>query len=269
MRKGFTLVELMVIVAIVLILASIIIPNMNKARREQQNPQNSQTQSAPMETPARPAYEIDLSSAGISADAATTPDSVGMVFCLDRSGSMSGKVDNKRKIDISKEAMRQVFAQVEAYTKAHPDKQVKVGLCAFNSAVETLHPLDVFDKAKLEQALQPMQPAGGTAVGLALELATAALLKSGVETKAILVMTDGENTSGVDPQLVVEAIKGDHNSAHALTAGIETYLVAFDVAAAQFAEVKKAGAVVLESRDQKSLEGIMGSLVEQVLLEKE
>jgi prepilin-type N-terminal cleavage/methylation domain-containing protein len=268
MKRGFTLIEFMVVVAILLILAAIILPNVKRSQ-EQAKANEANKQSKRVEKPAKPAYEIDLSKAGIPADVATTPDSVGMMFCLDRSGSMSGRIDKQRKIDISKGAMRQVFAQVDSYVRAHPEKKVKVGLCSFNTQVDLLQPLDTFSPEKLQQAIQPMEPSGGTAIGAALQRSTEELLKSGDETKAILVMTDGENTSGVVPELVVEAIKNNANSQHAATAGIETYLVAFDVAASQFARAKNAGAIVVESRDQKSLEGIMSSLVEQVLLEKE
>lgn len=267
MKKGFTLIEFLIVVAIICILASIIVPAIKRQSSDNQQVTPAEQTKAP-EKPAIPAYEIDLSKVVMPTDG-MTKDSVGMMFCLDRSGSMSSKIGNQRKIDISKGAMRQVFAQVNDYVRTHPEKKVKVGLCSFNSQVDLLQPLEAFDMNKLQQAIQPMEPSGGTAIGFALQRSLKELMKSGDETKAILVMTDGENTSGVVPERVVQAIKTNANTQKAPTADVEMYLIAFDVAAKQFESVENAGAIVVESRDQKSLEGIMSSLVDQVLLEKE
>ena len=80
-------------------------------------------------------------------------------------------------------------------------------------------------------------------------------------------MTDGENNTGVAPHLVVQAIKSNANSQQVPTDDVQISLVAFDVNASVFSGVKQAGATVVESRDQKSLEVMMETIVAEVLLE--
>lgn len=174
----------------------------------------------------------------------------------------------QRKIDTSKAAMRQVFTHVAAHIQSEPDKTVSVGLCSFSTRARLLQPLSPFDKTRLTQAIQGLQPTGSTAIGDAMMLALRELLKSGVESKAIIVMTDGENTSGAQPDRVMQAIRHNDNNQRALTDDVKVFLVAFDVNAKVFEKVKTAGASVLESRDSASLEGILQTVVEEVLLEK-
>jgi Mg-chelatase subunit ChlD len=193
---------------------------------------------------------------------------VGLFFCLDTSGSMGAKIGGRAKIDISKDAMRKVFAQVADYVKAHPEKTVKVGLCSFHSQPALLRGMGPFDRQELEQAIKPLVAKGGTAIGEAMALATKELVRSGVETRAIIVMTDGENTHGVTPDRIVDAIKQDRNQQNLTTVDIEVFMVAFDVNARVFDGVKHAGGAVKESNDQRSLESILNTLVEEILLEK-
>lgn len=177
-------------------------------------------------------------------------------------------VDGRRKIDASKAAMRQVFAHVAAYIQSSQDKTVKVGLCSFSTRATLLHPLGRFDETQLTQAIQDLQPTSATAIGDAMTLALRELLKAGVESKAIIVMTDGENTAGAPPDRVMQAIRRNDNNQGALTDDVKVFLVAFDVNAKVFEKVKTAGASVMESRDSASLEGILKTVVEEVLLEK-
>jgi len=235
-------------------------------------PQDIQTPQ-PISSPASaeisqpPRYQLDLSQASPAASETRQPGTIDLFFCLDVSGSMGERMGAQRKIDISKAALGQVFTQIASYVRSHPEKRAKVGLCAFADRAVLLQPMDVFDPNKAEQVVQSLQPSGNTAIGEALILGVKEILKSGAETRAILVMTDGENNRGVPPEQVVEAIKQDSNNQQVPTADIDVFLVAFDVNAGVFNGVKKAGAFVVESRDQKSLEGILSTLVEQVLLE--
>ena len=269
MKKGFTLIELLVLIAIIVIILSSVVPHILKARTKTQTPKPGPGQ--PAATPPKPAippYQIDL--AGVPPSEGAAPkDTVGIFFCLDHSGSMGSKLKDQRKIDISKAAMRQVLNQINSFISTHPERKVKVGVCAFNSTVEIIQPLAPFDLAKLQRAIASMEPSGGTAIGGAIQTSLAELLKSKDETRAILVMTDGENTVGFPPDRVVQALKNNTNNQNILTADVEVFLVAFDVEGRVFDSVKSAGAIVVESRDQKSLESILGSLVEKVLLEKE
>jgi uncharacterized protein YegL len=201
--------------------------------------------------------------------AARTLDTVGLIFCLDVSGSMDSSIDGKPKIAISKAAMRTVFAQVEAYVKAHPEKKVQVGLVSFSGDARLVLPLTPFDKNRLEQETSALKTGGGTAIGDAMVMAVNELQKSGVESRAIIVMTDGENNRGMPPEQVMQAIRENKNSAQAQTDDVSVFLVAFDVNSGVFQGVGQAGASVVESRDEKSLQEMLNTVVEEVLLEKQ
>ncbi len=258
LKKGFTLIELVVVLAILAILLSIIIPNIQRARikeAEKEGPSGA------------PAYSLDLSAVASPGGTVPAPDTIGLFFCIDVSGSMAQAIGGKKKIDISKDAMRAVLKQIDEYVRAHPDKKVKVGICRFSTKPALVRPLGPFDLKALETAIAGLQPTGNTAIGDAMRMALGELLKSNDETKAILVMTDGQNNAGVTPDKVAQAIKQNANNRQLLTAGVELFLVAFDVSGDLFKPVKAAGATVMESRDAASLKSIMNNLVEEVLLE--
>jgi Ca-activated chloride channel family protein len=232
-----------------------------RKRQEQEKSADSKAR------PAVPAYTLDLSAAAQGPGVAPAPDTVGLFFCLDTSGSMAGMMGKKRKIDISKDAMRVVFKQIDDYVRANPNKKVKVGICGFSSKPAMVRPLAPFDLKALGSAIEGLRPTSSTAIGDATKMALVELLKSNDETKAILVMTDGENNVGATPDKVVQAIKQNANNQHLATAGVDVFLIAFDVGGNLFKPVKDAGATVMESRDAASLQSIMTNLVEEVLLE--
>jgi len=215
---------------------------------------------------APPPHAIDLASVPIS-NAAPIPGTISLFFCIDVSGSMSGKLDFRRKIDISKEAMHAVFKQIDDYAKANPGKKIKAGLGKFSGQCTILKPLAPFDRAALEQALDALTTGGNTAIGDAITMALREVVASNDETKAILVMTDGDSNNGVTPDKVTDAIKKNRNNRNLMTADVELFLIAFDVSSNRFTAVKNAGATVMESRDAASLSQIMTGLVEEVLLE--
>jgi Mg-chelatase subunit ChlD len=204
-----------------------------------------------------------------SATSSREPDTIGLIFCLDVSGSMENSIDGKRKIDISKNAMRTVFAQIDSYVKAHPEKKVQVGLISFSSDASLVVPPAPFDRARLEQRTDALRPGGGTAIGDAMVLALNELHKSAFETRAMIVMSDGENNRGVPPEQAMQAIRSNRNSAQAPTDDVSVFLVAFDVKSATFQGVSQAGASVVESRDENSLREMLNTVVEEVLLEKQ
>lgn len=211
-------------------------------------------------------YEIPLDP---STSATRQLDTVGLMFCLDVSGSMDSHVDGEPKIAISKAAMRTVFAQVEGYVKSHPKKKVRVGLVSFSNGATLVMGLTPFDKVRLERETDALRTGGGTAIGDAMILAMNELHKSAVESRAIIVMTDGENNRGLPPELVMQAIRGNRNSLKSPTDDVSVFLVAFDVKSSAFHAVSQAGASVVESRDANSLQEMLNTVVEEVLLEKQ
>jgi Mg-chelatase subunit ChlD len=145
---------------------------------------------------------------------------------------------------------------------------VKVGLIAFSGKAEIIVPMRAFDRAALEAAVDRVQIGNATAIGDAMVLGSQELLKAGVENKALIVLTDGENNRGVRPELVVQALRKNWNKAGVLTDDVKVFLLAYDIEARIFEGVKQAGATVVESKDNAALQRILRETVEEVLLEK-
>jgi Mg-chelatase subunit ChlD len=81
---------------------------------------------------------------------------------------------------------------------------------------------------------------GGTPIGNAMIAAKRELDATGLTRRHLLVVTDGENTEGVAPDLVAAAI-GRRPEAERPS----IYFVAFDIEAAKFSGVRNAGGLVL------------------------
>ncbi len=214
-----------------------------------------------------PSFELPLTDA-FSGQAPS--GSVGIMFCLDVSPSMKDLVQGVPKIQSSKAALKTVLRQIEDWTHApaNADKVVKVGLIGFSGKAEIIVPMRPFDRAVLEAAVDRVQIGNATAIGDAMVLGSRELLKAGVENKALIVLTDGENNRGVRPELVVQALRNNWNKAGVLTDDVKVFLLAYDIEAQIFEGVKQAGAVVLESKDNAGLQRILKETVEEVLLEK-
>lgn len=228
---------------------------------------SSGPQGAPSQTSPSPSFELPLTEVFTGQ---TPAGSVGIMFCLDVSPSMKDPVQGVPKIHSSKAALKTVLRQIEDWAKApaNADKVVKVGLIAFSGKAEIIVPMRTFDRAALEAAVDRVQIGNATAIGDAMVLGSRELLKAGVENKALIVLTDGENNRGVRPELVVQALRNNWNKAGVLTDDVKAFLLAYDIDASIFDGVKQAGAVVLESKDNAGLQRILKETVEEVLLEK-
>ena len=215
--------------------------------------------------------KVPLDFSAVPPAKAPQPDTVGIFLCVDISGSMSDEIAGMPKIYISRRAMNAVFARIEAFATGRPEKKIKVGLCAFNSNPEIVLPLSPLNldaaRPAARRAEAMLRRDGNTGIGRAIALAVTELMKSGDETKAIIVMTDGMNNSGRDPAEIVRAIKQNNNTRNMPTADVEVSLIAFDVKSGTFNGFKEPGAKVMESSDEGSLTHIMTSMVEEVLLE--
>ncbi|MCS6976403.1 MAG: VWA domain-containing protein, partial [Gemmatales bacterium] len=189
--------------------------------------------------PQKPVYEIALP------EVPATPaplGSVGIMFCLDVSPSMNDAVQGVPKIQTSKAALKAVLRQIEEWSKdpANRDRLIKVGLIAFSGTADVIKPMQPFDLSALEAAVDQVRIGNATAIGNAMVLGTQELLQAGVENKALIVLTDGENNRGVAPELVVHALRNNWNNKGALTDDVKVFLIAYDIQAQIFDGVKQA-----------------------------
>ena len=165
-----------------------------------------------------------------------------LALIVDTSGSMKDAVagDPRPKYQIARQAIEQMLDATDAFVAKRPDFPIKIGLYSFSSDVRELRPIQAYDRAGLREALDHLPaPGGGTAIGEAMRDARPALYRSGTYRKYLLVVTDGENTRGRDPEKVAREI-------FAKSAGVvQIFFVAFDTSAAKFAFLKDVGGDVV------------------------
>jgi Mg-chelatase subunit ChlD len=158
-----------------------------------------------------------------------------VAILVDTSGSMNDPApgDSRPKAAVAREALEAMLDATEAVVAKRPEFAVKVGIYNFSSDAATVLPMQTFNRATVRDALTRLpRPGGGTAIGEAMRAARPDLYRAGVFRKYLLVVTDGENTSGRSPDEVAREIfrKSEH--------GVQIYFVAFDVAADRFAFLK-------------------------------
>src|SRR6185503_14417061 len=146
---------------------------------------------------------------------------------IDTSGSMRDDAagDSRAKYVVAQEALEATLDATDAFIARRPDFPIKIGIYSFSSSVRRLLPIQTYDRA---EARVP-RPGGGTAIGDALREARPDLYRSGVFRKYLLVVTDGENTTGRPPDAVAREIFRKSDGA------VQVYFVAFDTSPAKFA----------------------------------
>jgi len=148
--------------------------------------------------------------------------------------------DSRPKYVVAQEALQATLDATEAFIAKRPDFPIKIGIYSFSSHVRQLLPIQPYDRAAIRGALARVpRPGGGTAIGEALREARPDLYRAGVFRKYLLVVTDGENTRGRNPEGVARDIWD--RSGHA----VQVYFVAFDTGTDKFAFLKEVGGDVI------------------------
>src|SRR6266571_5794272 len=115
--------------------------------------------------------------------------------------------DSRPKYVVAQQALEAMLDATEAFIARRPDFPIKIGIYSFSSNVRTLLPIQRYDRAAIREALDRVpRPGGGTAIGEAMRTARPDLYRAGTFRKYLLVVTDGENTSGRSPDDVARDI---------------------------------------------------------------
>ena len=202
-----------------------------------------------------------------SSVAATTPSKyvsavdeglgASIAIVLDVSGSMKevAKGDARPKFQVARDAISAMLETTDSFVVKNPDFPVKVGLITFSSEVATLHPVTAYNRQSLNAALGTLGfPKGGTAIGDAMAVAREELYKAGTFRKYILVVTDGENTDGREPEDVAAEIARRSEGA------VRQYFVAFDIDAKRFAFLKRVNGEVLGAANGVALRASLDTI---------
>jgi len=187
----------------------------------------------------------------------------GIVILLDTSGSMQQSVkdaagQDRPKSQLAAEALTRITDATAAWASQNPDRTLNLGVFTFSSSVREALPMGAFDADATKAAIAALQrPAGGTAIGAALQEGYKALFASGCVRKYIVCITDGENTSG--PRLDRTA-----RQLHGQTEGeVEMHFVAFDIAASQFSFLQSVNGHVVEAADGEQLAARLSDIYEK------
>lgn len=221
---------------------------------EKQAPVNSAPPPAPQAEPAGPAPVV-------------ARDGVGVAIVVDVSGSMAKPVqgsDGKpvAKYLVARQAVRELYERSEAFCGRNPERLVEVSLYQFDGVTRQLIPFAKPSPRAAGGSIESLRPAGGTAIGRAVTKAKNDLDATGLTMKHIVVVTDGENTSGPTPADVAAAMAKD-------AAPASVYVVAFDVNAAIFQPVKSHGWTVWSAANADELQTALDTIFgENILLEK-
>jgi uncharacterized protein YegL len=165
-----------------------------------------------------------------------------VAILVDTSGSMRDEApgDTRPKFVVAQQALEAMLDATDAFVAKRPDFPIKIGIYSFSSHVRTLQPIRPYDRGAIRSVLANLpRPGGGTAIGEALRAARPDLYRAGLFRKYVIVVTDGDNTSGRDPDEVAREIFRKSEGA------VQVYFVAFDTSPEKFAFLKEAGGDVI------------------------
>jgi Mg-chelatase subunit ChlD len=161
-----------------------------------------------------------------------------VAILVDTSGSMKETApgDSRPKHLVAQEALEAMLDATDAFVARRPDFPIKIGIYSFSSGVNTLRPIQTYERENVRLALERLpRPGGGTAIGEAMAQARPDLYRAGVFRKYLLVVTDGENTNGRGPDSVAREIWRKSEG------GVQVYFVAFDTSPEKFSFLKDVG----------------------------
>ena len=222
--------------------------------------------------PSRPDRRIDEQLTPASTVA--SKEGIAAAIVIDVSGSMKEEVDgeggrNERKIEIARRAARDLVEQFARYADDHREDPVLLGIYEFSERsgqddCRPVIPMAPPDRSRAERALASLRAEGDTPIGNAMIFAKRELDATGLTRKHLLVVTDGENRTGFDPDDVARALNRRPEAERP-----SLYFVAFDIEASRFTGVKDAGALVLGAANAKELNSRLDALLRgKILLEK-
>lgn len=203
-------------------------------------------------------------------------EGIAVALLVDTSGSMKEAVtaadgSKKPKMEIARSAVLAVIKQVEGFASdpAAGGKPVMLGVHEFSGRngvdrARVVLPMAAPDAGAAQKALGALKPDGDTPIGDAIVAARRSLDAAGLSKMHILVVTDGQNTQGLNPAEVVAALA---KLPEEQRPGV--YFIAFDVAASVFEKVKDAGALILPAANEKELQQTLDFVIgNKVLLEQ-
>lgn len=208
---------------------------------------------------------VPLAALGVEA-----PTDIALAVVYDTSGSMltpiptaDGRLEPKHVI--ARRALALVIERLERFTQPPAEKRLDLTIVVFDGT----RPLEALPMGPLRgdtarrwlSGLRP--PSSSTPLGDAMALAGRTLLATPAITKHLLVLTDGENTTGSTPLAALTALRNQ-----ARDQPLFVHVLALDISPSVFASLQKAGATLIGAADEKQLQSQLDFILEtQILVE--
>jgi Mg-chelatase subunit ChlD len=186
-----------------------------------------------------------------------------VAILIDTSGSMREQTpgDTRPKYVVAQEALQAMLDATDAFVAKRPDFPIKIGIYTFSSSVTRALPIQTYNRDVVRAVLKKLPgPGGGTAIGEAMNDARPDLYRAGVFRKYLLVVTDGENTNGRDPDEIARGIFRKSEGA------VQIYFVAFDTSPEKFAFLKEVGGDVIAAGSAPELRTALGGIYQGRIL---
>jgi von Willebrand factor type A domain len=206
---------------------------------------------------------------------AAPPADVALAVVYDTSGSMKTPIraqDGRlvAKHIIAKRAFDLVIDRLERFTQpgaGHTAKNLNLGIVIFEGVrTRDALPMAPFNAGTTRQWLTALPvPDSGTPLGNAMLAAGRALQATPAASKHLLVLTDGENTSGATPLAALNALQ---KQTRGQDQAVFVHIIALDIPPEVFASLQKAGATLIGASDEKQLQSQLDFILEnQILVE--
>jgi hypothetical protein len=222
----------------------------------------------PDDRPSRAEQRLDQS---LTPPAAIAPrEGLAAAILIDTSGSMYEEIStgagDEAKLVTARRAAANLVEQFARYANDHPDETVLVGLYEFSERsrqpdCRPIVPMGPPDLGRARDALIELRARGNTPIGNAMIVAKQQLDATGLTRRHLLVVTDGENTEGYEPEAVTAAINRRPEAERP-----SMYFVAFDVDARRFERVRDAGALLLGAANARELTDTLDTLLRGKIL---
>jgi hypothetical protein len=206
---------------------------------------------------------------------ADLPAEVALAVVYDTSGSMrapilssGGRMESKHIV--AQRAFGLVIDRLERFTALSEDgsaKRLDLSIVTFaGSRAQEAVPMTPLNVAATRRWLAELpQPDSSTPLGDAMMLAGRALLSTPALSKHLLVLTDGENTTGSNPLSALMALQ---KQSQGQDQPVFVHILALDIPPAVFASLRKAGATLIGAADEKQLQSQLDFILEnQILVE--
>jgi Mg-chelatase subunit ChlD len=214
---------------------------------------------------------------GQNASAPASEEGIAVAIVYDTSGSMLEQVRDTSgkmapKYQIANRALGAIIDRLEAIVTSAPKdkpKRIYSGLVIFNGeSAKSAVNFGSFNAQAMRDWLKSFsRPQGSTPLGEAVRVAGEAVTASKLSRKHVLVLTDGINTKGPDPSVIIPKL---NQEASRKGTSVFFHFVALDVDEKAFAKVKKLGATVVGAADEKQLNSQLEFILqEKILLEEE